>query len=131
MCYYWAKKVEDPTFCSENWGGARNSKYEGLEDVIQNLIWNFITAQPQCTLKEVCLYLNSLEINYTHSNLSKLFKRWRWSFKIPTVQQIEKYTFDNLEYYLQFCERLLTTPDLRRVKFLDEVHFDSKGMLYF
>jgi len=58
--------------------------------------------------------------------VSRVFKRWRWSFKKASYQQLQKYTNENIEYYKTFLEALQDIPWIK-LKFADEGHFKSKS----
>ena len=91
-----------------------------MDGEIKNIVWGFILNQnAQPNLLEIKSHLKDLGFNLSRSSLSRLIKQWRWS----TVTQ---YTIGNLEYYVQFCE-WLGFCDLKKLKFVDEVHFDPRG----
>lgn len=53
-----------------------------------------------------------------------------FSWKVPETKQINKYTLENMQYYVTFLN-WLQTADPSRLKFLDESHFQTKGMSNF
>jgi hypothetical protein len=55
-----------------------------------------------------------------------IFKSWRWSWKRPSYKQLQKYTTRNLQLYDAY-EAWIKQQDLSKIKFVDEVHFVSKG----
>jgi len=57
----------------------------------------------------------------------KIFVSWKWSWKVPSFQQLLKYTPRNLQRYGDWVE-FITTADLSRVKFCDEAHFVSRDV---
>jgi len=59
----------------------------------------------------------------------RLFQSWRWSWKIPIKHQLLKYTSHNTLLYYNFLVWFNTTP-WRNIKFLDEVHFVSKDVIF-
>lgn len=104
LAKYWKKKVQDAQFHAGDWGGPRWSKYPGAQLEIKEIVWNFInTDNQQPTLREIKIHLEEHGYELSRSTISRLLQGWRWSFKIPTVTQGEKYTLSNMEYYVQFC----------------------------
>lgn len=120
------RKVQDPDFHSGSWGGDRSSKYPHEQDRIWEIVWSFIKNVPQAKLEDIQEFLKGQRYYLSRMSISRLLKKWRWSFKIPCVRQVHKYTYSNIDYYMQFCI-WLSCVDLRKVKTVDEVHFDRKG----
>ena len=60
--------------------------------------------------------------------ISRAFKKWRWSFKRPSFEQLHKYTRDNVLYYAVYQQQVKAIP-WRHLKFADESHFSSRGSL--
>jgi hypothetical protein len=58
--------------------------------------------------------------------LSGLIKSWGYSFKKVEYRQMNKFTDENMRYYATFIESMQHIP-YKRLKFLDESHFKSKG----
>jgi len=59
--------------------------------------------------------------------VSRLFKKWRWSYKTPERKQILKYTKENISYYGTYITTAYCIP-WDRLKFMDEGHFVSKDL---
>jgi hypothetical protein len=78
--------------------------------------------------------LKLLGFNISEDDVRTIFKYWNWSWKIPGVQQLKKYTPSNLEYYFTFAVSIRYIPFLK-MKWLDEAHFMPthllKGKLFF
>ena len=130
LASYWQKKVEDEDFHACEWGGNRAAKYPGREQDIKQIIWNYLKLNQQPTLEEIKIHLFNNNYSLSRASISRLLATWRWSYKIPTITQMQKYTLDNLEYYVLFCH-WLGTSDLKKLKFVDEVHFDPRGMFFY
>ena len=126
LAYYWRKKFLNPHFRESSWCGDRTSKYPLLKNHLRSWIWNFLKKNPASSLNEIKNFLNELGVQYSRSTISRLLKMWRWSFKVPSSVQKEKFTIRNMTYYIKFC-RWLKLADLTNVKFIDEVHFDPRG----
>jgi hypothetical protein len=128
LAKYWCEKVSNPNFHASNGcGGNRGTKFSALEmHEVSTVVWNTINSQNQVTLQEIVSAVKNNGFRVTRMWVSRLLKKWRWSFKIPAVTQREKYTLSNLEYYVDFCS-WLSNVDWKRVKFVDELHFDSRS----
>ena len=124
---YWKMKTSNPHFHEKRWGGRRRGRSEEETKALKDCLWRHIVQNPQANLIELAQHAETNGHKVSRGHLSVLFKRWRWSFKIPTVQQHLKFTKENLEYYAIFSEWLRSHTDLRNVKFVDEVHFDPRG----
>lgn len=61
------------------------------------------------------------------SYVARIFRNWRWSWKKPSTQQIQKFTTENIEYYSQWVVLIPTLP-FHRLKFCDEAHFVSRHL---
>lgn len=59
--------------------------------------------------------------------IRRIFKTWRWSWKKPSYQQLNKYTPSNIAYYNIFLTAILGS-DPFHTKFCDESHFISKDL---
>jgi len=125
IAYYWKRKVSEPDFHPKTLGGGE-PKYPAIE--VQTIVWEFVQTRRQICLREVQVHLETNNISYSRMTLSRMFTTWRWSFKIPTVMQQQKYTLENMRYYVDFCNWFGTRSldQLRKLKFIDEVHFRTK-----
>jgi hypothetical protein len=128
LAKYWCEKVFNLNFRAFNgWGGNKGTKFSTLKmHEVSTVVWNTINSQNQVTLQEIVSVVRNNGFGVTRMWVSRLLKKWRWSFKIPAVTQREKYALSNLEYYVDFCS-WLSNVDLKRVKFVDELHFDSRS----
>jgi len=59
--------------------------------------------------------------------VSRIFKSWRWSYRIPERKQLLKYTKANILYYGTYITSIYNIP-WERLKFVDEAHFISKDL---
>jgi hypothetical protein len=57
----------------------------------------------------------------------RIFKEWKWSFKKTSKKQIYKYSTKNIIRYFNFIKKIQTL-DMHKLKYLDESHFESKGL---
>lgn len=70
--------------------------------------------------------LDRLHVRCSHSWLSRMLKRWRWSFKNVNPRHILKFTPRNIIYYGHYLIRIRNIPPTR-IKFMDEASFSSRG----
>jgi len=62
------------------------------------------------------------------SYITRIFKQWGWSFKVPTRVNIHKFTIENIEYYFNYyiwAQKQL----LSHLKFIDESHFNADKLM--
>lgn len=124
---YWKKKVLQPSFHSQQLGGCRHFKF--TEEEHQNfrvLLWIHAKEDPTKKLRD---YQNSLEVyGYFVSKefIRKIFVEWKWSWRVPSYKQIQKYTEKNLKRYSDYIT-WISSRNLLNLKFLDEVHFVAKS----
>lgn len=57
----------------------------------------------------------------------RIFHNWRWSWKKPAVQHIQKYTPENIQYYAEWVTFIPYIP-LTSLKFVDEAHYVSRNL---
>jgi len=125
---YWTRKFIDPTYHPHKIGTSHRKikKYEkpiAFEVVLLSLLEN-----PVSKLNEIALYLGTFfNRRISRSVCSRLLQEMGWSWKIPTKFQIQKYTVENMEIYVDY---ITTVPliDWNRLKFLDEGHFVSRQL---
>ncbi len=73
------------------------------------------------------LLLDRLGVRVSRAWLSRMFRRWRWSFKKLNHKHVDKYTPRNIAYYGQYLAYIRTVP-MNRIKYMDEASFSSRGM---
>ena len=59
--------------------------------------------------------------------MSRITKKLGWSWKIPVIFQLHKYTITNLQTYLHYLTQIQTIPP-DRLKFADESHLVTKTL---
>jgi len=126
LALYWKRKVTNPNYHSGRWGGTQTYKYDPVEPV-QAALWQIIRANTGFTLQEIKKsLLDNYQYDYSRNWISKKLKAWRWSMRKVSPTQYSKYTFENISYYLRYVTWFHDLGDWRRVKFMDEVHFNYK-----
>lgn len=124
---YWQRKVTDETFHPESHGGARNIKYTREEyQHIHLILWARCKQKPDTNLLEYQQLLASHSFLLSKTTLSRIFKSWHWSFKMAGVDQLNKYTPQNIAYYVGYVQEVAEIP-WGKLKYIDESHFSSKG----
>lgn len=58
--------------------------------------------------------------------ISRMFKRWRWSFKKISHKHIRKFLWPNIYYYAHYLVHV-QNMQMGRIKFVDEASFSSRG----
>ena len=124
---YWCRKVLDPTFHSQSWGGARHWLLKGEKRrELLHLIWFFCKRRPLSNLAEIRNFLLQNGFDVKLSFLRSVFWRWRWSFKKPSVHQMLKYRLENVLHYVTHC-KVIQGLEKSKIKFLDESSFKARG----
>ena len=96
------------------------------------MLWDVNKTNPTSHIQSICQELHEYTgLNVSATYVKNVFKKWRWSWKKPQFKQINKYSIKNISYYADFLSWLYSVPNIRQVKFLDEVHFMSKGVTFF
>lgn len=127
---YWQKKLADPNFHGNDWGGNKTFKYgEDGQTLFEHTLWSLLKECNNLTLKEmadVCTERSQLPIsvNMVHRQL----KNWKFSKKVAFPIQRAKYTVKNIEYYAQYVLWFFNLPTFLNVKVLDESHFDGRKL---
>jgi hypothetical protein len=139
---YWLKKAADPTFHAGSHGGHRHDKFSedgwaGAREIVLTVIWRQINAFPESQLPILTSVANEAIALIAGARglapkvvsqrwVARVFEDWRWSWKVPTVVQLHKFTNENIERYINYVVFVAGIP-LRRLKFVDEIHFVSRG----
>ena len=62
----------------------------------------------------------------SRSWVSRMYKRWRWSFKNVSHKHLRKYLWPNLLRYSRYLVQIRGIQQAR-IKFMDEASFSSRG----
>lgn len=79
-------KAQDPTFHAGRHGGARESRFKhtvAQRVAVKVLLFSHAKAHPLARLGEYKRVCQKHGFKMSLSEISKLFKSWRWSFKKP------------------------------------------------
>lgn len=128
---YWNKKSIDPSFHCGTQGGARNFKYSlEVQHELEKLLWSLAIVHPTWSLAEFVVELNNNGFLVNREFIRVIFHKWRWSWKRADPKQPHKYSIPNMNYTIEFVLWIRTVP-FTRLKYLDESHFNSKGLFIF
>lgn len=139
---YWMKKVTDPTLHAGSHGGHRHDKFsdhgwEGARELVLAAIWRQINEYPESQVPILTSVANEAIAAIADARglarkvvsqkwVRRLFDDWRWSWKVPTVVQLHKFSDENIERYINYVV-FVAGIAIHRLKFVDEVHFISRG----
>ena len=125
--YYWKKKILVKNYKCGKQGGARKFKFTKDESTALNfLIRKKLLAQPQASFNDIISYVKRFNYDINKPYLTRLLKKWRWSSKLSSEEQIQKYSISNIEYYADYLLEISSIP-WYKLKFLDESHFRASG----
>ncbi len=107
----------------------RWEKFSLLEkQQIEALLWLNVKGDPKRDIREHQSFLSTVGFDCSREYIRKIFVRWRWSWKVPEYQQIDKYTLTNQRYYVNYLSWLYSfRGNWRNIKFTDEVSFENRG----
>ncbi len=125
---YWKKKLLNPLFHPKKWGGHRWSKFNFVDTIFIRLyLWILVEEDPSLTLQEYASQISAVGFSVSRNYIRRIFRSWKWSWKVPIYKQIAKYTIENISYYGNYLSWILNLPSWLNIKYLDEVHFKNKG----
>jgi len=127
---YWGKKFQNPAFHSNSQGGSRRSKFTLIDKTIVHCkIWWLVQSRNFESLDHLKAVLKSeCDIQLNRSYLSRLFIRWKWNWKVPLKEQLQKYFAENIFKYCSYLSGISEIP-WDYLHFLDESHFESRQLL--
>jgi hypothetical protein len=129
---YWFIKFHDPeNFHPGDHGGRKNQgtfKTWEFPFVVESVCL-FFKENPEASLTEVCEDLSYIFDRRVTKPVASRFLRhvMKWSWRIPTQFQIQKYSEANIEYYINFID-WIQQIDYSRLKFMDESHIVAKQL---
>jgi len=126
---YWRRKYTDAAFHSNRHGGARSFKFDYMtRNLIEHLIWFEVNKDPTNVLQYYVYKVRKiLNIDISKNYISKIFKGWRWSWKILDVRKMEKYTPGNIYKYMVHVMSVSSLP-IAKLKYMDESGFQLKDI---
>eukprot|EP00026_Physarum_polycephalum_P005908 Phypoly_transcript_05947.p1 GENE.Phypoly_transcript_05947~~Phypoly_transcript_05947.p1 ORF type:complete len:331 (+),score=27.69 Phypoly_transcript_05947:825-1817(+) len=122
--HYWKRKALLKNFHGGTHGGFRRFKFTTEEKLhIGAILWKHAKKHPLARLGEYKRKLSKSGFDVSLSEICKIFKSWRWSFKKPH----RKHKLENIEYYGEFKYAIQFIP-WEKLKFCDESHFVSRDL---
>jgi len=97
-------------------------------ELLRAALWDLLERFPLGTIPFFVRKLQKLEYPVEYYDVRRIFESWNWSWKIPGVQQLHKYTPSNIEYYFTFAVAIRFLP-LVKLKWLDEAHIMPSHLL--
>jgi len=126
---YWKRKYIDRSYHPKPNGGPKTFKFDFYtRNLIEELIWILVCEDPTNVLNYYVVKARKiLNVDINNQYVSRIFKRWGWSWKIIDIRKIEKYTPKNIfKYYIHaLC---MSSLPLSKLKFLDESGFQLKDI---
>jgi hypothetical protein len=101
----------DPQFHRQTHGGQQNEKFDAFtRNFVYVSLWNILLKNPLGNVPFFRQKLQELDFNASNDDVRAIFCSWNWSWKIPSVQQLLKYTLSNIEYYFTFVVAIKSIP---------------------
>jgi len=111
-----------------SWGGRRWAKFSDDEDALAEfLLWVLIKSNPMRCRPELVNLLAAEGVIVSESWITRKLQKWKWSFKVASYRQIQKFTMENITYYGVYLTNICRIPFLK-LKFLDESRFVSRRL---
>lgn len=89
---------------------------------IKVILWRVCNIDPTTRPAEYVEILLEWGFDVKVEYVRSIFRSWRWSWKRPSRFQLEKYTEENMERYINFLLWIREVP-WGKLKFLDEGEF--------
>ncbi len=129
---YWKKKIVNANFRNGTWGGNRRSKYNVDQKIVLTFLLRYLVDKlPTLSLRQYQIQLAHAGFELSRPTICRIIRDFGYSRKVAEYKQRQKFTSENVSRMLH---HVLLMPDLLRlygidrIKFLDEVHFVTKGM---
>jgi len=127
---YWRAKVIDPTRHAGTHGGKRWTKLPAEINLSLELhLWSELRRDPTTDCAALAQSANQaagLPLCDRYS-VSRILRKWGWSWKITGHKQIAKYAVHNMEWYCRYVFAIRLVP-WHRLRYLDESHFESRSL---
>lgn len=115
---YWQQKLLDPEFHSNSHGGVRyvssvdnyvikhrNAKFTLFEhQKIRALLWLLVKNNPTQKIAEYVQEIRMRGYDCKREFIRCIFRSWKWSWKRPSFQQLNKYTNSNLARWRAYAD---------------------------
>jgi len=114
---------------ANTWGGKRWTKFSVSKSKIMSLVlWKMVKDAPdKFTLAGLVQQMRQIGFDVNTKFLGRIFKTWRWSWKVPVRFHHAKYSADNIDRYLNYILWIQDIP-WYKLKFVDECHFVGRNL---
>jgi len=114
---------------ANTWGGKRWTKFSVSKSKIMSLVlWKMVKDAPdKFTLAGLVQQMRQIGFDVNTKFLGRIFKTWRWSWKVPVRFHHAKYSADNIDHYLNYILWIQDIP-WYKLKFVDECHFVGRNL---
>ncbi len=99
--------------------------------MVNAVLYCLAKLYPNSTLSEFKQALMITKKSYSVSTISRIFKKWGWTYHFVDYKQKQKYLPVNVHRYFQqtvFISELAAKEGIKAIKYLDEVHFTSRQL---
>ena len=107
---YWRRRL-NRTWHNKKWGGeGRHVVWAGAHaQFLEAALWRLVKEKRgQTSLNEITRFLRRIDPHVNRSWVQKLFASWGWSWKYAGLQQLAKFTTDNITYTYDYLRWTLT-----------------------
>jgi len=120
--------MTEANFRSGSAGGRRHCKFTIFQEkLIQFALWKLCKQNPSYTSIQYQKALEKEGWVVSNNYVLRIFKQWRWSWKIPDRKNINKYTIENICYYAEYLFCIYNIP-WEKLHFIDESHVFPKKL---
>jgi transposase len=126
---YWKKKVQLPSFHTFKHGGFRYTKQNIMVNAVLYCLAKLYRNSTLSEFKQALIIITKK--SYSVSTISRIFKKWGWTYHVVDYKQKLKYVPVNVHRYFQhtvFISELAAKEGIKVIKYLDEVHFTSRQL---
>eukprot|EP01113_Clastostelium_recurvatum_P042754 TRINITY_DN6955_c0_g1_i1.p1 TRINITY_DN6955_c0_g1~~TRINITY_DN6955_c0_g1_i1.p1 ORF type:complete len:271 (+),score=41.16 TRINITY_DN6955_c0_g1_i1:339-1151(+) len=95
--------------------------------VISVMVWLYLQSHPTAIIADYVHHLYRFGLIVSPSFISRLFRRWSFSFKTPEYRMIYKYSWENLSYYFTYLVEISRIPQAH-IHYLDEASYNPKDL---
>lgn len=129
---YWRKKINNPTFHSKSWGGARNFSFsQKTREKITQLLLEANEKDPSANLAEYQQILEKNGLVVSQMYIRRIFYSLKYTWKVPLRKIINKFSASNVFKYSEFLKWMMSLQTWTHVKYMDEVHFNLESKDFF
>jgi len=127
--WYWTQKFHRHSFHPAKHGGVRHATFKASElIVVHKTILVTLQNLPTIDVNGLCNILSfTFQRCVTRPVLYRILKKLRWSWRIPTRVQLNKFTAENMWHYIHHLDAIQDI-EWNRLVYLDEAHVVSRSL---